>query len=149
MLSDNRANIEEGVRILRVGSWDTAEIADLYREGGWWDEAWDPSHLTGLIAGSFRFVVAVEVATGRAIGMGRAISDGVSDAYIQDLVVHRSFRGRGIGRRILDRILGECRAAGVAWIGCIAEPETDEFYRDAGFAPMEGHIPLLYAGRGR
>jgi ribosomal protein S18 acetylase RimI-like enzyme len=149
MLPDNRAEIEERVRILRISSWDTAEIADLYREGGWWDEAWDPAHLTGLIAGSFRFVVAVEVATGKAIGMGRAISDGVSDAYIQDLVVHTSFQGRGIGRRILDRIVEECRAAGVAWIGCIAEPETDKFYRDAGFAPMEGHTPLLYAGGGR
>jgi GNAT superfamily N-acetyltransferase len=135
------------VTILRISSWKVEEIADLYRDGGWWDEDWDPSHLNKLIAGSFRFIIAVDGATGKAIGMGRVISDGISDAYIQDLVVEPSFQGRGIGGCILDRILEECLEAGIGWIGCIAEPGTDGFYRGAGFAPMKGHIPLLYAKR--
>jgi GNAT superfamily N-acetyltransferase len=149
MQQDNRAESEEPVRILCVSAWDVQEIADLYRAGGWWDETWDPAHLKRLIAGSFLFVVAVDSTTGRAIGMGRAISDGVSDAYVQDLVVHSPMRGRGIGRRILERIVEECRASGVWWISCIAEPGTERFYRDAGFAPMEGHVPLRYAGGSR
>ncbi|HDR73365.1 MAG TPA: N-acetyltransferase [Methanoculleus sp.] len=145
----DRTDEWDSVRILRVSSWDAGEIADLYREGGWWDEIWDPTRLDKLIEGSFLFVVAVDTATGKAIGMGRAISDGVSDAYIQDLVVRSSMRGKRIGRRILDRIVEECLAAGLGWIGCIAEPGTDGFYRGAGFAPLDGHVPLLYGTRSR
>ncbi len=145
MQPNNRAEEGDNVRILSISSWDVEDIADLYREGGWWNEDWDPAHLNRLIEGSFLFVVAIESTTGKAIGMGRVISDGVSDAYIQDLVVRSSMRGENIGKRILDRIVDECLAAGMGWIGCIAEPGTDGFYRGAGFAPMEGYVPLLYA----
>ncbi|MDG6256328.1 MAG: GNAT family N-acetyltransferase [Methanomicrobiaceae archaeon] len=149
MEPNDRRNDRDNVRILRVSAWDAGEIADLYREGGWWNETWDPTRLSKLIEGSFLFVVAVDTATGKAIGMGRAISDGVSDAYIQDLVVRSSMRRKHIGRRILDRIVEECLAAGLGWIGCIAEPGTHGFYRGAGFAPLEGHVPLLYGARSR
>ncbi len=53
--------------------------------------------LPRLIRGSFLFAVAVDRKTGHAVGMGRVISDGVSDGYIQDLVVLPEYRKTGIG----------------------------------------------------
>nr|HRD16162.1 N-acetyltransferase [Methanothrix soehngenii] len=70
-----------------VSRWKEEDIVELYRAGGWWREYMDPSHLNDLIQGSFLFAVAVDGRSGRAVGMGRVISDGVSDGYIQDLVV--------------------------------------------------------------
>lgn len=129
-----------------VDAWDTEEIVDLYREGGWWQEEWDHQHLSALISGSFRFIVAIDSASGNAVGMGRVISDGASDGYIQDLVVRTEYRGLGIGSDILARLMEECRSAGLGWIGVIAEPGSDRIYRKAGFQEMSGHTPFVWTG---
>lgn len=127
-----------------VHSWDVVEIADLYRAGGWWKEEYDPGELRNLIRGSFLFAVAVDSKTGRAIGMGRVISDGVSDGYIQDLVVLPEYRNTGVGTLIVSTLVKICVERGISWIGLIAEPATEKFYLPFGFHPMEGHTPLLY-----
>ena len=77
----------------RVSSWETGEILALYRAGGWWDEDADPGLIPALISGSYAFVVAVDKKTLSAVGMGRVLSDGISDAYIQDVVVLPGHRG--------------------------------------------------------
>lgn len=132
------------ITIELVHSWDEVEIADLYRAGGWWKEEYDQSGLRHLIRGSFLFAVAVDTKTGRAVGMGRVISDGVSDGYIQDLVVLPEFRKTGIGTRIVSALVKKCVEQGISWIGLIAEPDTEKFYLPFGFHPMEGHTPLVY-----
>ena len=78
--------LEDTIAVQLVRAWDGDEIANLYRAGGWWKEEYDPKELSRLILGSFLFVVASDLKTGRAVGMGRVIADGVSDGYIQDLV---------------------------------------------------------------
>jgi len=131
-----------------VRSWDNNEIADLYRAGGWWKEDYDPPALGALIRGSFSFAVAVDTKTGKAIGMGRVISDGVSDGYIQDLVVVPEYRKSGIGREMVSALVERCLESGITWIALIAEPDTENFYTPLGFTPMERHIPLIFRGEG-
>lgn len=136
---------EEAAIVVRlVDAWDVEMIADLYRAGGWWNERWDPADLTALISGSFAFAVAVDPATGRAVGMGRVISDGVSDGYVQDLVVLPGYRGRGVGTMLLSTLLDHCSSAGVAWVALVAEPGTEPFYTALGFRRMEGHTPMRW-----
>jgi GNAT superfamily N-acetyltransferase len=129
-----------------VRSWNEEEIVALYRAGGWWKDEYDPAEIPLLISGSFAFVVASDTGSGRAVGMGRVISDGVSDAYVQDLIVLPEYRGRDLGTVMVARLLERCREAGISWIALIAEPGSDEFYRPLGFARMEGHVPLIYRG---
>ena len=136
--------LEDNVAIQLVQAWDGDEIADLYRAGGWWKEEYDPKELPQLILGSFLFVVAVDLKTGCAIGMGRVISDGVSDGYIQDLVVLPEYRKTGIGARIVSILVKRCIERGISWIGLIAEPGSEKFYLALGFHPMEGHTPLIF-----
>jgi GNAT superfamily N-acetyltransferase len=136
-----------GVDLHLVTAWDTGEIVSLYRSAGWWQDGRDdPSEIGDLILGSLVFVVAVDRGSGKAIGMGRAISDGVSDAYIQDLMVLPGYRGRGIGKAILRRILAACRARGIGWIALIAEGGSGDFYRRLGFGVDEGDVPMMYRG---
>jgi ribosomal protein S18 acetylase RimI-like enzyme len=138
-----------GVEIRVVTEWEPGEIVTLYRSAGWWREGRDhPSEIGPLIRGSLVFVVAVEKGSGRAIGMGRAISDGISDAYIQDLAVLPEYRGRGIGRAILRQILTALREHRIGWIALIAEGGTRDFYRRFGFAVEEGDISMMYRGEG-
>ena len=127
-------------------SWPEDEIVELYLAGGWWKEWMDPSKINDLIRGSFLFVVAIVISTGRAVGMGRVISDGISDAYIQDLVVLDEFRCKGAGRMILARLVEECKSRNITWISLIAQPGKEEFYMAQGFVPMPGHLPMLFSG---
>jgi len=139
--------VDDEVVVRLIHNWDEEEIADLYRAGGWWKDEYRPEDLPPMIRGSFAFAVASDPKTGRAIGMGRVISDGVSDGYIQDLVVLPQYRKRGIGRRIVAALVDKCLQSGITWIGLIAEPETGRFYQPLGFRTMDGHIPLIYRGK--
>jgi len=135
------------IQVHEVGAWDTGEIVALYRAGGWWDEERDsPEEIPALILGSLAFIVATDTSTGKAVGMGRVISDGVSDGYIQDLVVLPEYRGQGVGSAIVQALVASCRRQGIRWLALIAEPGSDRFYGDLGFAMDEGDVPMRYCG---
>jgi len=136
----------DDISVSLVRSWDAEEIVTLYRAGGWWKDEYDPAEIPRLIGGSFAFVVAADKKSGRAVGMGRAISDGVSDAYIQDLVVLPEYRRRDLGTAMVSLLVARCREAGISWIALVAEPGSENFYVPLGFARMEGYIPLIYQG---
>ncbi len=131
------------IRIELINSWPRDEIVELYKAGGWWKDHYDPDGIDLIIKGSFAFAIAVEKDTGTAVGMGRAISDGVSDAYIQDVVVLDRMRGRGIGSRIILTLVDHLRKHGIGWIGLIAEQGSRPFYEKIGFDEFSGE-PMLY-----
>jgi len=122
------------------------QITGLYRAQDWWqadDDTDDTKEqfLTKLIAGSHCFAIATLGET--VIGMGRAISDGISDAYIQDVTVRADQRRRGVAGRILQLIIERLHADGIFWVGLIAEPGSTALYRHFGFQEMAGAIPML------
>ena len=129
------------LRVLR--EVDRLQARELYREAGWWTEPGEGGldQIDRIVAGSFRFVAAMDGPV--LAGMGRALSDGASDAYIQDVVVARRYRGRGIGARIIQKLVDELRLAGIGWIGLIGEPGTADFYLRLGFKPMPDYTPML------
>ncbi len=132
------------IEIRLVKSWPEDEIVLLYKAAGWWKDTYDKAGIPQLIAGSFAFAVAVDQKTGKAIGMGRVLSDGVSDAYIQDVVVLPTYRGQNLGKKIVQTLIDFCISKGIQWIGLIAEPGSSQFYTTLGFKPMEHYIPMLY-----
>jgi ribosomal protein S18 acetylase RimI-like enzyme len=135
---------EKKIEVKFVEAWPEDEIVELYKAGGWWKDSYNSSGIKPLVEGSFAFAVVVDKASGKAIGMGRIISDGVSDAYIQDLVILPEYRGQGIGRHLVKALLEHCLSKGLLWVGLIAEPDQDEFYSSLGFKPMKNYIPMKY-----
>jgi ribosomal protein S18 acetylase RimI-like enzyme len=119
------------------------QIADMYQAQGWWQPHDDGREclIPRMIRGSHCFVIAVDGDI--IVGMGRAISDGISDAYIQDLTVKKDRRKEGIGRKILLALLERLRADGISWIGLIAEPGSSDLYSHAGFRMMKESVPML------
>ena len=121
-------------RVLKqVTPEDVAAMAELYRENRWIG----PEDSAEFIAkGMLDAAVAVAAySDGKLIGMGRALSDGVSDAYLQDIAVSTAFRRRGIGGGIVRTLVAELRRNGVDWIALVGEPGTESFYRELGFKP--------------
>jgi ribosomal protein S18 acetylase RimI-like enzyme len=131
-------------RFLKVPAQEQIrQIIELYRAQGWLlpgDDRRDQL-IPRLITGSHCFAIATDGE--RIVGMGRAISDGISDAYIQDLTVHVNYRNRGIGEKILMLILERLHGDGILWIGLIAVMESCNLYRRAGFKEMSMSVPML------
>ena len=123
---------------------DNAVILSLYRQAGWWQMDDNPQYLETvrqIIANSFCFAIAMQ--GNEIIAMGRAISDGVSDAYIQDVTVRQDLRGKGIGKGIINTLLAYLKEHELQWIGLISEPGYERFYQGFGFKVMENYTPFL------
>jgi len=131
-----------------VDSWSEDEIVALYKAGGWWKETYNKSAIPSLIVGSFAFAVVIDLTIKKAVGMGRIISDGISDAYIQDVILLPEYRGRGIGKKLVKTLIDRCLSCGITWIALIAEPGNDNFYKDLGLEHMKGHTPMIYRYEG-
>ena len=118
------------------------EIIMLYKAAKWWEKVQDDeSAVRQIIDGSHCFVIATE--NNKIIGMGRSISDGVSDAYIQDVTVKQSERGKRIGSKIINKIVERLNSDGIYWIGLIAEKNSSSFYEKIGFFKMPHSTPML------
>jgi aralkylamine N-acetyltransferase len=120
------------------------DLKNLYKDAGWWEPSYDlnPGFLNHIVKNSSVFVGAFYKI--KMIGMGRALSDLVSDAYIQDVAVLKIYRGKGIGKKIIKTLIEELKKKGVDWIGLVAEPGTTSFYEDLGFGELKDHVPLKY-----
>lgn len=117
-------------------------ITFMYRSQGWWTQSDDdPELVAKIVSGSHCFLLVQQRAD--IVGMGRAISDGVSDAYIQDVTVKAEYRKRGIGSQIVQRLVERLNAEGLNWVGLIAENNAYEFYEPLGFQVMPNSVPML------
>jgi ribosomal protein S18 acetylase RimI-like enzyme len=129
------------IRIIRKANPE--EIIILYKDAGWWkpDYSKDTSFIDRILKNTYCFAGAFH--KDKMIGMGRGISDGCSDAYIQDVVVLKKYRGGGIGGGIIRKIVEQMQSDGIDWIALVAEPGTEKFYRELGFRRMKKYIPML------
>jgi GNAT superfamily N-acetyltransferase len=139
--------MQNGFEVKIVDSWPESEVVELYKAGGWWLDHYTTEGLDDLIKGSFAFAVVIDKNTGQAVGMGRAISDGVSDAWLQDIVVLKDFRGMGLGRAITKKLLEYCMARGLVWVGLVAEPGSRKFYEPLGFEKLPGEPMVFKRGK--
>lgn len=68
--------------------------------------------------------------------MARAVGDGTLNIYIQDVVVHDNWQGRGVGRHIIMQLLSDMSAVYPqnCTIGLMAAKGQEGFYKKLGFA---------------
>jgi len=135
---------QKNFQIKFVDKWPEDEIVSLYKAGGWWKESYDKSKIKDLIKGSYAFAVVIEKKTNKTVGMGRILSDGISDAYLQDLIILPEYRKKGLGRYLVDELVKYCYSKNIKWIALISEPNQDGFYSNIGFRQMKKYIPMKY-----
>ncbi len=134
------------ITVRKVSRVKVADFKALYLDAGWWSDEYDSetAFINKAVKGSFCFVGAFD--KGRMIGMGRALSDGCSDAYIQDVAVLKKYRGLGVGRRVVEEMIRILRKNGVDWIALVSEPDSIGFHHRNGFRKMPGHQPMKLEG---
>jgi ribosomal protein S18 acetylase RimI-like enzyme len=90
----------------------------------------DRAFLAAQVSGARWVVHAYDSA--RLIGFCRALSDGVSSAYVSSVMVDPDYRRRGIGRALIARLVADRDQ-----IKFVLHARTDAaaFYAAVGFAP--------------
>lgn len=128
---------------------DTLEGISAARLSGGFFEGWpDPpspeTHLR-VLAGSDEVVLAVDEGTGAVVGFAAAVTDGVLCAHVTLLEVLPVYRGRGIGRGIVERMLGRLERLYVVDVTC--DPDLQPFYASLGLRPVTGMALRRYANQ--
>lgn len=88
-------------------------------------------------AGLPRTVAAVAIRhEGRAVGMGRAVGDGLF-YQIVDIAVEPAHQGKGLGKAVMEHLMRELDrlAPAEAYVSLIADGKASELYARFGFAP--------------
>jgi GNAT superfamily N-acetyltransferase len=84
---------------------------------------------------AWRVVGVYEKVSGDQVGFARAISDGVSDAYLADVFVLPAHRGRGLGKLIVSTMIDEGPGANFRWV--LFTADAHELYRRFGFGAAD------------
>lgn len=70
-------------------------------------------------------------------GYAEVVSNGVTDAYIQDVMVHPEYQHQGIGTQLMERMLTRLMEEGVYMVSVIyGEESLRPFYEKIGFFTM-------------
>ncbi|MBW4079755.1 MAG: GNAT family N-acetyltransferase [Acidobacteria bacterium] len=88
--------------------------------------------------GAWRVIAAYVEGGDELVGFARAVSDGVSDAYLADVYVAPPHRGRGIGGRMVEAMVEEGLGAHFRWF--LSTRDAHELYARYGFRPPDERV---------
>ena len=111
---------------------DYEAVRGFLSEVGWRGRVSDPERFRAMMERADRTVVALDGK--RVVGFARALCDGVSNGYISMVAVAPDVRGKGIGRELIRRIVGE--DAALTWV-LRASRESRGFWEKMGFKASE------------
>lgn len=119
----------------RVGLDDVWEYLSTEAYWGRWRTREQIEH---QFQSAWRISAVRHTATGRTVGYARAVSDGVSDAYLADVYVHADHRGRGLGIALVALLVTHGPGANLRWM--LHTADAHDLYRKFGFAAPEGDV---------
>lgn len=111
--------------------YDESEILNLYQSAGWINYTNNPAMLQNAYANSLKTLAAYE--NEKLLGIIRAVGDGYSIVFIQDIIVLPEYQHHGIGTALLRRILEIYQNVYQKTLLTDNTDKTIQFYKSAGF----------------
>ena len=112
--------------------FDLREIMALYSSAGWVNYTRNPQVLVSAFKNSLLVLGAFDDDE-RLVGIIRVVGDGASIVFVQDLLVLPEYRRRGIGSRLLDRVVRHYSEVYQMELLSDDTPEANAFYKANGF----------------
>lgn len=111
---------------------DYEKIRLFLSENGWEKRVSETERFHKMMDNADRTVVAFEGE--RIAGFARALCDNVSNGYIGTVAVAKDFRKRGIGRELVERLIGD--DINITWV-LRAGRGSETFWEKMGFTNSE------------
>jgi len=115
--------------------WD--ELSNLYRIAPLGEKR--PKDLEIAFSNSRYTCFALD--SGKLIGAGRALADGIDCSYLCDVAVHPEYQSQGVGTAIITRL--KELSAGHRKIILYANPGKERFYLKLGFLRMRTAMAIF------
>ena len=111
------------------------EILPLYEAVGWSNYTSNPTMLQNALEHSL-FLISARDEDGKLVGFLRAVGDGYSILYIQDIIVLPEYQRQGIGTQLLRQTLKYFNEVYQMILTTDSELKTIAFYEDNGFTAL-------------
>ena len=122
-----------GYKINDVVSFE--EIFPLYEAVGWTNYTTNPTMLKNALEHSL-FLISARNEDGKLIGFLRAVGDGYSIVYIQDIIVLPEYHRQGIGTQLLRQTMEHFKEVYQTILTTDSELKTVAFYESNGFTAL-------------
>ena len=111
-----------------------AEILNLYAAAGWIAYTENPAALRQGFEHSLLVLAAYE--GDRLLGIIRAVGDGATIVFVQDILVYPEYRRKGVGTALLQAVLDRYQHVRQIELVTDNSEETVAFYRSMGFRDL-------------
>jgi ribosomal protein S18 acetylase RimI-like enzyme len=109
---------------------DEVESVRLFLgQHGWGHRTGSREHFAQLIENSQR--TAIALLNAQIVGFARGISDGLSNGYLSMVVVDGQHRRTGIGRRLVEHVMGD--NPDITWMLRAGREGAEAFFASLGF----------------
>lgn len=107
------------------------DIAELRRSDGW--NGMEDCYKNPLMTSYYHIACYDEQ---KLIGYVDTVSNGLTDAYIQDLMVNPEYQGKCIGTQLMNKIIAKLKKNNIYMISVVHEEKLQPFYKRFGFMDM-------------
>lgn len=122
------------MEIREYRQYDEREILPLYASVGWTAYTDQPETLRRGFENSLLTLAAYE--ENRLIGVLRAVGDGQTIVFVQDLLILPEYQRRGVGTALLRELLARYPQVRQIELTADDSPSLLAFYRKTVFVPM-------------
>ena len=122
------------MQIKEYGTYIESEILELYSSVGWTAYTDHPDTLKRGFGKSL--LVLGAYADNTLVGILRAVGDGETIVFIQDILVKPEYQRRGIGTALLKEILSRYSHVRQIQLATDNTEKTKAFYRSCGFREL-------------
>lgn len=120
---------------------DLLQLQALFQAAAFWATDRSAEDLAIAIANSDPVVTAWD--HDLMIGFARATSDGIYRATVWDVVIHPSYQGAGLGRKLVETVLSHPKMSRVERI-YLMTTHQQSFYQRIGFEPNDSTTMVLH-----
>ena len=135
------------IRYVENPALSLEEVLPLYEAVGWTNYTQNPTMLKEAYENSLHILGALNE-EGKLVGVLRAVGDGASILFIQDILVYPEYQHQGIGTKLLQQTLEKFKNVYQIQLATDDSKKTVSFYESNGFTSLTSLncVSFIYRG---
>ncbi len=128
-------------QICQLESLHEEQLETLFREE-WWTEGRKLADIRKMLDNTTVVIALIDTTSNTLAGFVRIISDKVYTALISDVLVAKAYRGKGLGKQLIEAACNHPELVQVHRFDLYCKPDMEAFYQSLGFEVI--HPSILF-----